>query len=751
MRWLVRLVGAIGVATAMLAGIVGLTVLSTDTVRAATVHKGLPEVDLQPLAQRSEILAADGSLLSALFEEDRVPVTLDQVPQVLKDAVIAVEDSSFYEHHGVSVRGLVRAAKTNVSSGGVHQGGSTITQQLVKNSLLTSDRSYDRKAREAVLAVRMEGELSKDEILERYLNTVYFGQGAYGVHAAATRFFGKDLSAIDTAEAALLAGMISSPQGFDPVRRPEAAIARRSHVLQRMVQQGKLVPADAEAAGTAPLPTAVVRDEAQPADHFTEEVRRQLLEDPRLGETPEQRTATIFRGGIRVHTTLDPTLQQFAEQAVREQLPDSPFTAALVAIDPADGGVRALVGGRDFAEGKYNLATQGARQAGSSFKTIALAAWLASGRSPEDLVDSTAPCSFPTPDAPEPVWNVDNYDGGSGALLVTSLREATVKSANCAYARVSLTMGPKQIVDMAKRLGIARKLPSVPSVVLGTGEVSPLEMASVYATLAAEGVRHEPVFIRKVEGPDGRVLLENSSLGEQVLEPNVARSVTDVLRGVVDRGTGRRAGIGRPVAGKTGTSQEWHDAWFDGYTPQLAAAVWMGSPTGQESMTDVGGIHVTGGSYPSMIWSAFMSRAMANVPIVDFAGPDPTLWPPNDWIGGAPGVLPAGFVLPPHLAAAAARRRPPWRPPRCRRPPLRSRPPRRPPARRCPGHRLRPRPGRRRRPRPDRLLRLRRRRRLPRRRPRRPSSGRGRGRAEPSDRQRQGGGHEERQHRCARP
>ena len=654
MRWLVRLVAAIALATATLLSLLGITVLGTNTVRSATVHRGLPDVDLQPLAQRSEILAADGSLLSALFEEDRVSVPLDQVPKVLVDAVLAVEDSSFYEHRGVSVRGLVRAVKTNVSSGEVEQGGSTITQQLVKNSLLTSDRSYDRKAKEAVLAIRMERELTKDEILQRYLNTVYFGQGAYGVHAAVKRFFGKPLAEVTLPEAALLAGMISSPQSFDPVRQPDAATERRRHALRRMVGEGTVTDADATAAEAAPLPTAVVRDEAQPSDHFTEEVRRQLLEDTRLGATPEERSVTVFRSGITVHTTLDPGVQAMAEQAVQQQLPESPFTASLVAVDPADGAVKALVGGKNFAEAKYNLATQGARQAGSSFKTIALAAWLASGRSPEDLVDATAPCSFPMPESDPPIWNVDNYDGGSGQVLVTNLREATVKSSNCAYARVALTLGPQALVDMAAKLGISRKLPAVPSVVLGTGEVSPLEMASVYATLAADGVRRTPIFIRKVVDREGKVLLENVPSEERVLEPNVARSVTDVLRGVVERGTGRAANIGRPVAGKTGTAQEWRDAWFAGYTPQLAAVVWMGHPEGQVSMTDVGGIRVTGGSYPARIWSAVMGPAMAPLPVADFTPPDAALWPPNDWIGGAPAVLPPGFVLPPHLAAAQA-------------------------------------------------------------------------------------------------
>jgi penicillin-binding protein 1A len=648
MRWIARLIASIAVAIATLTCALGITFLGAETVRAATQHDGLPDVHLRPLAQRSEIVAADGSLLSALYEEDRQPVSLQAVPKVLVDAVVSTEDSAFYEHDGVSVRGLFRAAKANATSGAVEEGGSTITQQLVKQSILTADRTYDRKAREAVLAFRMEHELTKDQILETYLNTVYFGEGAYGVRAAATRYFGKPLEQVSLPDAALLAGMISSPQRFDPVQHADAALVRRRHVLGRMVKSGAITRSQANEADTAPLPTSIVRDQPQPSDHFTEEVRRQLLADERLGATPEERSSLVFRGGIRVETTLDPALQAAAEQAVRDKLPESPFTAALVAIDPGTGDVKALVGGPNFAEAKYNLATQGARQAGSSFKTIALAAWIASGRSPEDLVDATAPCQFPTPGAPEPFWNVDNYDGEDAPPIVT-LREATVHSLNCAYARLALTLGPEKIVDMAHKLGLTHDLPVVPSIVLGSATVSPLEMASVYATIAADGVRRPPVFIRRVLGPDGRVLLANNPAEERVLEPQVARSVTDVLRNVVTRGTARKAAIGRPAAGKTGTAQEWRDAWFDGYTPQLAAVVWMGSPTGQESMTNVAGIHVTGGSFPAQIWSQFMAAAMAPLPVKDFDPVDPTLWPPNNWIGAPPAVLPPGFVLPPHL------------------------------------------------------------------------------------------------------
>ncbi|HEX7166966.1 MAG TPA: PBP1A family penicillin-binding protein [Acidimicrobiales bacterium] len=647
MRWIIRLVASIVVTTVTLAAGLGLTLVSADTLRTATRSSDPPNVELAPLASRSEIVAADGSVIASLYEEDRVPVELADVPKVVVDAVIATEDHAFFEHDGVSIKGTLRALRANTSSGRVAQGGSTITQQLVKNAVLDNERTYDRKAKEAVLALRIEQEYSKEEILERYLNTVYFGAGAHGVVAAAERFFARPLAELGVAEAALLAGLISSPQTFDPFKHPQRAQARREHVLDRMVALGYVARAEADAAKAVPLPTEVTTRAAQPTDYFTEEVRRQLLADERLGATPQDRFATVFRGGIRVETTFDPALQRAAEQAVVANLPQSPFTAALVAIDPADGAVKALVGGPGFEQAKYNLATQGARQAGSSFKTIALAAWLADGRSPDDVVDATAPCWFERP-PPEMIWNVDNYDGGSSEQVVTTLREATVKSSNCAYARLALVLGPEKIAAMAQRLGVGRKVPQVPSIVLGSGEVSPLEMASVYATLAADGVRHSPLFIRRVLGSDGKVLFENAPTSERVLEPNVARTITDVLRGVVDRGTGARARIGRPAAGKTGTAQEWRDAWFAGYTPQLAAAVWMGSPAGQLSMTGVAGVNVTGGSFPAQIWGAFMGTAMAPLPVLDFTPPDVAAWPAPNAIGGLPpGVpLPPGITLP---------------------------------------------------------------------------------------------------------
>ena len=595
--------------------------------------------DLAPLPARSVVLAADGSTLAVLYDENRALVPLAEVPKVLLDAVIATEDKAFYEHEGIDVRAMGRALVANAKKGEVDQGGSTITQQLVKNALLDSERTVARKLEEAQLALKLEDDLGKDGILERYLNTVYLGQSTYGVRAAAERYFGRSVADLQLAEAALLAGLIASPESFDPFTDPDAARARRRHVLDRMADEGSITAEQVAAADAAPLPRVPHVVEPPTLGYFVEEVKRQLLHDPRLGNTQQARYDAMYRGGLTIRTTLDPAAQRAAEQAVASQLPASPFQAALVAIDPRTGGVRAMVGGPGLDRLRFNLATQGGRQAGSTFKVVTLAAALEDGHSPEDLVDGTAPCTLSLP-APQQPWNVDNYDEGSGSVV--TLREATVKSLNCAYARTALAIGPARIADMAERLGVGHRMSAVPSITLGTQELSPMEMTTIFATLAAEGVRTDPFVVAEVRDAAGTVLVKAAPNPRQVLDAEVARTVTSVLEGVITGGTGTAASIGRPAAGKTGTTQEWRDAWFGGYTPTLATAVWMGSPDGQVSMTGVGGRNVTGGSYPARIWSAFMASAVSSLPATGFTPPDASRWPSPKQIGD----LPAGFVPP---------------------------------------------------------------------------------------------------------
>jgi penicillin-binding protein 1A len=618
----------VGVAVSVLAAVV---LLGDLHMLAGVVEaQAGPALALGELPERSLVYAADGSLLSVLHsEENRAPVALEEVPQTVVDAVLAVEDARFWDHDGVDARSAARALFENVDAGSVEQGGSTITQQLVKNALLTPDRSVRRKVREAVLARRLEQQLSKREILERYLNTVYFGNGAYGVQAAAETYFGVGVADLGPAQAALLAGVIRNPVNDDPVRFPARARLRRDMALDRMVEVGDLASPEAVRLKTEPVPTSVRRPLPGPDHYFVERVKQQLLDDRRLGETAQERYNAVFNGGLRVHTTLDPRLQRSAQTRVSETLPDTEgrFTAALVSVEPATGAVRALVGGPGFDRFKYDIATQGTgRQPGSSFKPFVLVAALEAGIGPKSTIDGRSPCTIPMPAGQEP-WKPENYEGSGGGVM--SVADATVRSLNCAYARLGLAVGLDKVADAARRLGITTPLDTVPAMSLGAEEVRPLDMASAYATLANDGVRMAPYFVERVEDRKGRVLFTGRGEGERAVSEQVARIANDVLQGVVQRGTGTRARLsGRQVAGKTGTSQEWQNAWFVGYTPQLSTAVWMGSPDGNVSMRNVGGVRVAGGTYPARIWQAFMSDALAGTDPAAFVAPDPARIPP---------------------------------------------------------------------------------------------------------------------------
>jgi len=595
-------------------------------VGAGRAGKAAKVTQLAEVSQNSAIYARDGSLIAVLHaEENRSPVTLDRVPKAVVNAVVDVEDDQFWLHDGVNLRSTVRALVTNVQSGEVRQGGSTITQQLVKNSLLTPEKRVDRKVKEAVLAMRLEKELSKEQILERYLNVVYFGNGAYGVQAAAETYFNTDIEKLTDGQAALLAGVIRNPVGYDPVRNPGLAKVRRDLVLDRMVAKQHLAPDDASRLKSEAVPVKAFAPLPPPNDYFVEEVKQRLLSDKRLGETAQERYNAVFKGGLRVHTTLDPKQQGEAEQRRNEILPTSltkgRFTSSLISVEPSTGYVRAMVAGDDFGTVKYNLATQGTRQPGSSFKPYVLLAALEAGYGPNDIVDGSSPCTITVPGF-EP-YTPGNYEGSAGGRM--SITDAMTRSVNCAYARLGVDVGLDKVVDMAARLGLPRKrLEPYPSISLGAEEATPLEMASAYATMANDGYYHEPRFVEKVLDRNDKVLFEGPDKGRRAVSAQTARLAISVLRTVVERGTGVRARIpGRDVAGKTGTSQEYENAWFVGFTPQLSTAVWMGSPEGNIPMNNVGGIRVAGGTYPARIWSAFMADALADQPAVPFPPPDP--------------------------------------------------------------------------------------------------------------------------------
>jgi penicillin-binding protein 1A len=456
---------------------------------------------------------------------------------------------------------------------------------------------------------------------------VYFGNQAYGVQAAARRYFDVDVGQLTKGQAALLAGIIRNPVGYDPFVYPEAARARRNLVVDRMLRLGDLTSAEADAIRAEPLPVKRTTPRA-PDDYFAEYVKNLLLRDERLGETPQERYRAVFQGGLAIHTTLDPRLQAIARLRVAEQLPDTDgrFNAALVSLDPQSGAVRALVGGPGFERSQFNLVTDGiGRQPGSSFKVFTLVAAFEAGYGPRDTIAGYAPCPVAIPG--QKAYSPGNYEGSRGGT--TNLTSQMARSVNCAFIRLSQVVGLDKVAAVAHRMGIPASVPidAIPSMPLGSKEVHPLDMASAYATLAADGVYHKPYFVQRVEDANGKTLITADSEGEQVVSTQVARMATQVLQEVVKRGTGTRARLtDREVAGKTGTAEDNSDAWFVGYTPQLTTAVWMGNPVRRERMVILG-TEVVGGLYPSRIWAAFTKDALAGQPAIEFPAPDPKLIP----------------------------------------------------------------------------------------------------------------------------
>jgi penicillin-binding protein 1A len=596
-------------------------ILVADSVKGAGA--GLPELDeLRQLRQpeRTQVYDRQGRLIEVLKDEqDRIVIPLSKISPTLQQAVIAAEDARFYEHRGVDDRGIVRAAVSNLLTGQVSQGGSTITQQLVRNSYPDlKDISIVRKIKEAALAAQLEGKLSKQEILHRYLNRVYFGAGYYGVEAASKGYFGKHASEVSLAQAATLAGVIREPVSSEPRQHPERARQLRDSVLERMTQLGMISPTKAAKARKQPLKIEKPRHFGGNYPWFLDGLKRQLLDDERLGRTRESRTQRLFEGGLRIHTTLDQDLQRAAEQAVARWRPPTGPDIALIAIDPRDGGVRAVVGGRNFKKGSYNSALQGVgRQPGSSFKPFVLAAALDAGISPDSVWESSGfdrtVCGSP--------WAVDNYEGGGSGPI--SVREATRRSVNGVYGRLMEKLCPDKVADMAERLGIPKISADqrVPSMALGSAEVRPIDMASAYATLADLGEYHKPTFFETIDHRSGKPVIGEPAKPERRVSAALAWQVTDILKGVITGGTGVAANIGRPAAGKTGTNQAYRDAWFVGYTPQLAVAVWMGNPKSQESMYNVQGVRVAGGTFPARVWHDFMAVAMANQEPLDWPKP----------------------------------------------------------------------------------------------------------------------------------
>lgn len=636
----------------------------------------LTDEDLEQivLAESSKIYDSQGQLITTLHGiENRTLVPLKKIPEDMINAVIAIEDERFWEHDGVDVRAVLRALVANITSGSVEEGGSTITQQYIKQAIIapgeTAERTLRRKIDEAALARQLEVKLSKEEILERYLNTVYFGNGAYGIQAAARTYFNVPARKLTLNQAATLAAVIKAPEYYDPFDVPERAIERRNLVLAQMARLEYISGEQALRSSAKNLQLQEGADaQRYPAPYFLDYVQRLIKFDPRfraVGKTPEQREQQLFQGGLRIFTTVDMEEQAAAERAISEVLfNDSDPYAALVSIDPTTGHVKAMVGGRDwFAPrkedpyAKLNLAVSGepglacernprgncrepfkpapapgtGRQAGSSFKPFALIEAVRQGISLAKLYK--APGCIDLQTASGTPWSPCNYEETSSGKV--TLLEATVKSTNTVYAQLILEVGAAAVAETAKAMGIRTEVEPFESTVLGANEVNPLDMASAYGTLAANGEHRPPVAITKIVDSKGKVLYEDATESEEVLEPQVAYLVTSALEQVIQRGTGVRANIGRPAAGKTGTAQEYRDAWFAGYTPQRATAVWVGYPEGSIEMKGscagstqpcrptrlLSGSGVTGGSFPAEIWRLFMSVALADDPVLGFASP----------------------------------------------------------------------------------------------------------------------------------
>ena len=556
----------------------------------------------------------DGKRVLAVLRgsEARTLISYDQIADPMRHAIVAIEDRRFWEHDGIDVRGIGRALVADIRHKGVVEGGSTITQQFVKNALDRDQKTIARKVREAAYAWQLErdpGGWPKRKILQEYLNTIYFGNGAYGIQQAALAYFQHGAKDLTLAESALLAGIPADPNRYDPVTNPEAAKARRHVVLQAMLEESKITQEQLDQADKTPLPDP---DQVRlpgtegPAQHFVNYVKQQLIDE--YGQTE------VFGGGLRVRSTIDLQLQQYARDAISKWLtqPDGP-SAALVAIDPRDGAVRAMVGGNNYRKSQFNLAVQGVRQPGSSFKPFVLATALRQGISPATRFESE-PQSI---DLGDKDWVVGNYDDVYFGNI--DLEKATIESDNSVYAQLTQLVGAKKVAETAKRLGIRSKLDGFYAIGLGAEAVTPLELARAYATLAHGGRRadgaifgNRPRVIEEVTR-DGRKR-HNTPHAFNALTATQAGVVNEILQKAVRYGTGKRAYLpNRPVAGKTGTTENYGDAWFVGYTPQLAVAVWVGYPTTLKPMlTEFHGEPVTGGSFPALIWKSFMEKALKN-------------------------------------------------------------------------------------------------------------------------------------------
>jgi penicillin-binding protein 1A len=575
-----------------------------------------------------------------VFElENSQPLDIGSVPDIVVAAVLAVEDSGFYQHKGVNLRALVRATLANFQYSSGRQGASTITQQVVKNEFLAGlPRDGRYKILQARYAVILEKNVSKAQIVERYLNTVFFGNNAYGIQAAADVYFQKKVSELTLTEAGFLAGLVRAPSTYDPIRRPEQSRRRFEQVLERFIDVGLMTKEQRDTTlATWKTPESVTSAPERPTSrtYITEMVRDYLLNKSTiLGATYPERYNALFRGGITVHTTIDPVMQAKAEKAAKEKLPvnKTGIQSSMMSLDTATGAMRAIVGGPGFSPGRneVNLALR-RRQTGSSIKMFVLTAALEAGAQASDLIDGTLPCTFPNPGLPEEPFVITK----GVSHPVSSLAEQTWLSINCAYARLAQIVGLNRVVNMTYRLAsssyLSRDLYTIQpyaSFSTGANELSALDMASGTQTIANGGIHNEPYFIEKVEGPSG-LLYQHTMAPSQVITKEIADAQVDILKQTLIKGTARRDPLegNRPAGGKTGTQDENTNAWFVGFTKQLTTAVWVGDPKGYTPMVNIpefkadGVARVTGNGYPVKIWKAYMDAAHKDLPVLNWDKP----------------------------------------------------------------------------------------------------------------------------------
>jgi penicillin-binding protein 1A len=578
------------------------------------------------IGQNTFVFAADGSLLGSIpAERNREPVSPDEMSVWIRKATIAVEDRRFFEHGGVDIEGIARAAVTDIQAGRIVEGGSTITQQLVRNLYISREQTVQRKLKEACLATKLDSAWTKHRILTTYLNQVYYGNQAYGIEAASQTYFSKAAKQLTLAQSALLAGLTQAPSVYNPFAVPARARARRAEVLRAMLETGALTRkryAKAAKSGLNLRPGRLYREIREP--YFFGYVRDRLIETYGAG--------TVRSGGLRVYTTIKPRYQRLAEDAIRDVMsePTDP-AAALISISPRTGAIRAMAAViPNQPKNEFNLLSQARRQPGSTFKTFVLAAAVEMGVDPDSTYYVSAPFTYK-------VHPAGNCDDGSWWCVHTyandyygwsSIRSATIRSDNAVYAQLTLDVTPEKVAETARRMGVRSQLAIVPSIGLGSVAVSPLDLASAYATLASGGIYAEPMAIRRVVLANGR---EDKGAGwgvpkrRRAISEGTAAIVTRILEQNMQSGTGTRAAFGRPAAGKTGTNEEYKDAWFAGYTPDLATTVWIGYTRAEIPMQNVHGIAVSGGSFPAEIWRLFMEPALENMEPTPFA--EPSYWP----------------------------------------------------------------------------------------------------------------------------